>query len=86
MLRLSRALRPVYQSQALLRPSATTLAAAANAVSLQQQPRRGFAKEIRFGGDARGKMLEGVDILADAVAVTLGPKVKKTRSWTNTNT
>ena len=32
------------------------------------------AKEIRFGGDARAKMLRGVDILADAVRVTLGPK------------
>ncbi len=32
------------------------------------------AKEVRFGGDARGRMLRGVDILADAVKVTLGPK------------
>ncbi|MBE0532944.1 MAG: chaperonin GroEL [Rhodospirillales bacterium] len=32
------------------------------------------AKEIRFGGSAREKMLKGVDILADAVKVTLGPK------------
>ena len=32
------------------------------------------AKEVRFGGDARAKMLRGVDILADAVKVTLGPK------------
>ncbi len=32
------------------------------------------AKEIRFGSDARAKMLRGVDILADAVRVTLGPK------------
>jgi len=32
------------------------------------------AKEIRFGGDARAKMLRGADILADAVRVTLGPK------------
>src|SRR5947199_10355386 len=32
------------------------------------------AKEIRFATDARQRMLRGVDILADAVKVTLGPK------------
>src|SRR5213082_3421182 len=32
------------------------------------------AKEIRFNGDARDRMLRGVDILANAVKVTLGPK------------
>jgi chaperonin GroEL len=32
------------------------------------------AKEVRFGSDARDKMLRGVDILANAVKVTLGPK------------
>ncbi len=32
------------------------------------------AKEIKFGRTAREKMLHGVDILADAVKVTLGPK------------
>ena len=32
------------------------------------------AKEVRFGGDARTHMIRGVDILADAVKVTLGPK------------
>jgi chaperonin GroEL len=32
------------------------------------------AKEVRFGGDARQRLLRGVDILADAVKVTLGPK------------
>jgi chaperonin GroEL len=32
------------------------------------------AKEVRFGPDAREKMLRGVDILADAVKITLGPK------------
>src|SRR5215204_4778256 len=32
------------------------------------------AKEVRLGGDAREKMLHGVDILAEAVKVTLGPK------------
>ena len=33
-----------------------------------------MAKEVTFGADARDKMLKGVDILADAVKVTLGPK------------
>ena len=32
------------------------------------------AKEVRFGTEAREKMLRGVDILANAVKVTLGPK------------
>src|ERR1700683_4999542 len=32
------------------------------------------AKEIRFSVDARDRMLRGVDILANAVRVTLGPK------------
>ena len=32
------------------------------------------AKEVKFSGDAREKMLRGVDTLANAVKVTLGPK------------
>jgi len=32
------------------------------------------AKDVRFGDDARNKMLKGVNILANAVRVTLGPK------------
>jgi chaperonin GroEL len=32
------------------------------------------AKEIKFNGDARDRMLRGIDILANAVKVTLGPK------------
>ena len=32
------------------------------------------AKEVRFSSDARARMLKGIDILADAVKVTLGPK------------
>ncbi len=32
------------------------------------------AKVVKFGGDARSKMLDGVNILANAVRVTLGPK------------
>ncbi|MCH7539022.1 MAG: chaperonin GroEL [Proteobacteria bacterium] len=32
------------------------------------------AKEIKFGADARQRLLRGVDILAEAVKITLGPK------------
>ena len=32
------------------------------------------AKEVKFHGDARARLLKGVDTLADAVKVTLGPK------------
>jgi chaperonin GroEL len=32
------------------------------------------AKDVRFGDDARQRMLRGIDILAQAVKVTLGPK------------
>ncbi|MEC7185382.1 MAG: chaperonin GroEL [Pseudomonadota bacterium] len=33
-----------------------------------------MAKEVKFGSEAREKMIAGVDTLADAVKVTLGPK------------
>ena len=33
-----------------------------------------MAKEIKYAKDARQKMLDGVNALADAVKVTLGPK------------
>src|SRR5947199_963527 len=32
------------------------------------------AKDVKFSGDARERLLRGVDILANAVKVTLGPK------------
>jgi len=32
------------------------------------------AKDIRFSEDARNRVLRGVELLADAVTVTLGPK------------
>ncbi len=32
------------------------------------------AKDVKFGSDARTRMMRGVDILAGAVKVTLGPK------------
>jgi chaperonin GroEL len=32
------------------------------------------AKDVRFGGEARQRMMRGVDVLAEAVRITLGPK------------
>src|SRR5580692_11631821 len=32
------------------------------------------AKDVRFAGDARQRMMRGVDLLSEAVKVTLGPK------------
>lgn len=39
------------------------------------QVQRWYAKDVRFGPEVRALMLQGVDVLADAVAVTMGPKV-----------
>lgn len=36
---------------------------------------RSYAKDLKFGSEGRKAMLTGVDMLADAVAVTMGPKV-----------
>ena len=33
-----------------------------------------MSKEIRYGKDAKSSLLKGVDLLADAVKITLGPK------------
>lgn len=41
----------------------------------RQLATRTYAKDVRFGPEVRALMLQGVDILADAVAVTMGPKV-----------
>lgn len=46
--------------------------------------RRLYAKDIKFGSDVRALMLEGVDVLANAVAVTMGPKGRNVileQSW-----
>src|SRR6266540_3624485 len=46
-------------------------------LSLKPNPTRSCnmaAKDVRFSGEARERMLRGVDILANAVKVTLGPK------------
>ena len=45
-------------------------------VLTQYQASRGFAaKDIKFGVECRAGVLAGVERLADAVQVTLGPKV-----------
>ncbi|VDK71239.1 unnamed protein product [Litomosoides sigmodontis] len=45
---------------------------------------RYYAKDVKFGADGRASMLYGVDTLADAVAVTMGPKGRNVvieQSW-----
>ena len=42
------------------------------------------AKDVKFGADARARLIRGVDKLADAVRVTLGPKGRNVlidKSW-----
>ena len=38
------------------------------------------AKDVKFGVDARDRMLHGVDILANAAHVTLGPRRAQCRA------
>jgi len=43
-----------------------------------------MAKDVRFGAEVRAEMLKGVDVLADAVSVTMGPKGRNViieQSW-----
>lgn len=67
MLRASRSYRPLAQ---LICSQSRCLQPAVS------QSRFYSAKDLRFGAEARIAMLKGVDILADAVAVTMGPKVR----------
>lgn len=53
----------MYRAASLLRAPTT------------RQAVRYYAKDIKFGSEARALMLQGVDVLSDAVAVTMGPKV-----------
>lgn len=69
MYRLSSVIRPARQ---LFTPK---LLAPRLAVGFSTSQQQQSAKELKFGADARSNMLKGVDTLADAVAVTLGPKV-----------
>lgn len=66
---LSRSAR-IFSSPARLAPSVV--------------PARCYAKEVRFGTEGQQSMLQGVNKLADAVAVTLGPKGRSViieQSW-----
>jgi hypothetical protein len=61
----------------LRRGSATALARVIASSGRARVPVRGMAsgKDIKYGVDARAQLLIGVDRLAEAVKVTLGPKV-----------
>lgn len=48
--------------------------AAVKAARSQPALTRGAHKEIKFSNEGRASILRGVDVLADAVSVTLGPK------------
>src|SRR5215217_7401629 len=56
-------------------------------IPYQPDPQRSHhmaAKDVRFSGEARERMLRGIDILANAVKVTLGPKGRNVvidKSW-----
>jgi len=54
--------------------STTTTTTTARIVGTTKSSRRGYAKDLKFGVEARALMLQGCDSLADAVQVTLGPK------------
>lgn len=67
----------MHRVQLLARPlsrTARTLAPRLGA-SFSTSSKYDSPKEIKFGADAKSLMLQGVDLMADAVGVTLGPKV-----------
>ena len=69
----------MYRLPSLIRPAqqrfSLKILSPRLAVGFSTSHQHQAAKELKFGGDARSNMLKGVDILTDAVAVTLGPKV-----------
>lgn len=48
--------------------------------SIVRNVTRCYAKDIKFGAEGRKAMLVGVDLIADAVSVTMGPKVRSLKS------
>lgn len=60
----------MYRAASLLRLPASRRA-------VQQLAARSYAKDVKFGSEVRAMMLQGVDVLTDAVAVTMGPKVRR---------
>lgn len=60
------------------------LPSALRSTVVRQAAARAYAKDVRFGPEVRALMLQGVDVLADAVAVTMGPKGRNVileQSW-----
>ena len=72
----------MYRLPSLIRPASRLCSpkvlAPRLAVGFSTSQQQQAAKELKFGADARSNMLKGVDVLTDAVAVTLGPKVQYT--------
>ena len=62
----------MLRAASLYRPTSQLCLSAARGAS---QARFYPANDLKFGQEARINMLKGVDVLADAVAVTMGPKV-----------
>ncbi|XP_022913548.1 heat shock protein 60A [Onthophagus taurus] len=65
-------------------PSSLRSVALRQANQIAQVQRCFYAKDVRFGSEVRALMLQGVHILADAVAVTMGPKGRNViieQSW-----
>jgi hypothetical protein len=67
---LSKVARSSVSSATLQTLSRTSVVGGSSVLS----QRRTYAKDIKFGNDGRQEMLKGVNKLADAVSVTLGPK------------
>lgn len=68
----------------MFRLPAVLRCSAARQVAATTLGRRTYAKDVRFGPEVRALMLQGVDVLADAVAVTMGPKGRNVileQSW-----
>lgn len=79
---MNRIIRPVCRQAINLARAQAHLRTGTRALATSAQ--RYNAKDIKFGGDVRSLMLQGVDILADAVAVTMGPKGRNVileQSW-----
>ena len=66
MYRLPSFLRTTHLTRKVLNPQFVACLSTSNSCN---------AKDLKFGRDGRSAMLKGVEILAEAVAATLGPKV-----------
>ena len=67
-------LRAASVSSIFLRNAQYSFRAAATAPVYSPSRSLSNGRDVRFGSEARNKMLKGVDLLADAVSVTLGPR------------